>query len=641
MKKVLITIAIYIFTVFGIFACVSFLYGNIPTVLDGTEYLYKFNRAVYYFLDNLPSIIISGFIVGCSIEWKDGLNSIEKYSSAMLNRFKYVIFIALGIVCVLTMSQEVCMPIIDRNQIKAEQAPGDLNRSIQLAEKYLAEDDPELAFQYALYASSIAPKNENVIAVYKKTKDQMDILKDKQSFLQLKGSSEEPRLKTIENPIQDIDKGYSILELLEKSKVEAEQKNWVNAHYWAALAVKGCSENDTNRVEAINAANYAWNQLSNPYGIDNQAERELYARKRAGYTALNDGDNLKAYYIFKALEEDQELQGRDPDIERYLNIARERVLNSYFFIDETEDMQKLNRKQNTHFAINHSNGSRQIVHIKGILDSNQDGGVVRYLEGVTIVTFDRKGGLISSMSVPFAKMIGVSTSSFTDQVLYSLDMERDWKFVPMLILVSVDRRTEGVISKPDFKYNVTGLPKEIMENYNFSIPDENIGAEKKPVVAEFLESTSPSVMLLSMPYDDLSILNQMSEKPRNMSLFQIKKFIHKADYYGYSTSVYRHSLVARMTYPLLMLIFIIFAASSAWNYRVISQKELFRFSWLFVLPCLNFIIAIICESLMYVASIFSYAMVGMFGAYALLAVFIVYLILLFIVSIHFCSRCSR
>ena len=71
MKRIIQVLLIYTVILFGVFIGVSFIYGGLPELLEGAKGSYCFNRGVIWFLKFLPSVLMSGFLIGGTIQWKN------------------------------------------------------------------------------------------------------------------------------------------------------------------------------------------------------------------------------------------------------------------------------------------------------------------------------------------------------------------------------------------------------------------------------------------------------------------------------------------------------------------------------------------------------------------------------------------
>lgn len=604
MKRIISVLLLYTIIIFGGCIAASFIYERLPVLLADAVKQYTFFRGLKWFYTILPAVLISGFMIGCAIQWKTNTeDSKEKFSPSMLKRYRHVLLIGLVMTCLLTFVAEIFLPSVNNRQKQAEENPALLAKYMTLSTEALNDGHTLLAWEYAERAYEIYPKKEEVAALYKKAKDAKD----------LADSSEEKSVpeEVIEHPLEEKDTGYTIRELVEKSQKAAEEKKWFESHYWATLAVTACSGTDTNLAAAQAAANTAWNNLNNPVAFDSTEQKNFFDRKKEGYKALMNGDDLQSYYIFNEL---YATHSSDPDVVHYFDLAKERVQAQYFFIDEVSDLKKVETKRNVYFCLPYADGSKDIVYIQGDVSLKQAGNVIRYLDGLTIISFDKSGLFKKKMYVPYAKMIEEPVTVFGEEEKNVLGITPKIKTVPYIQLYSVDRMTKGVVCKPTYEYAPSGQSK-------LAAPSE------------------ASYLVLPMPYGDYSLLNEATAGAASMPYMSLIRFVTKSTLYGYAQEVFSQSLVQRGVYPLFLLILIVFAAAFAWNYRV-GERDLFRFKWLFLFPVFSAVVYVVIDCCKYLLTLLNYAFVGTCGQYALLVAFVAYVLLFFFVTMIFMARRS-
>lgn len=645
MKHILRVLIIYTIIALAICICGSVFYGHLPDLLDNAVSGFKFLRGIQWFLLALPALLISSFLIGGSIEWKtaDAYDNAKKFSAAMGKRYKDVIIIAIVITCLLTLSNELLLPVVNKKIKRDKENPALLKKALFLGKEALAMNNAMLAWQYAEQANAIYPKSEEVAAFYKQAVDARDIV------LSGKNSSEtvaapDAVVEKISAPIEDKNKALTIRQMVEKAEELIEKRDWFNAHYWATLAVKACDGTNTNLQVAQDIANTAWNQLSNPVRSPDDEINKFYARKKEGYTALVKGDCLQAYYIFTELDGKAE-HYNDPDIEQYLAISKERVETNYFFIDETDNLTQFEDKKNVYFTLKHPDGSYDVIFIGGIANVRSVDGMIRYLDNFNIISYTKYGVFIRAMQVPFAKLSEISTSVLTKEQLKVKGISEKIKTVPYVILQSVDRYTQGTVSKPVYSYIPSELPDGVaiklvdiipyIESRTNKIEYNMFVSQMNSLFAE--ETTS---IVLDMPFADFDYVTEASYGAENMSILSLIKFLSKSVAYGYSQEVYLQTLLSKCTMPLLLLIILVFAASMAWNYRL-DEKSVFKFKWLIVFPLFTSIVFVLLKCVMYVASLIDFCFIGLAGPYALPIEFVVYVIILIFVSVNFLSRSSK
>ena len=631
MKKLILILLTYVLLVFLLITGLVHAFLDLPVLIKGAESSYRFTAVTLCFFTLMPPILLSGFTVACAVTWKKSDSiSRRRFSQAMFDRLKTVIVISIGLVFFLSMNEEVLVPSFQKKLNHIENAPMELESALSTTRNLLNQGHPYIALQYAKRAVDIAPKDEEAISTLKKAQDAVDLEHDRQMYRKITDAK-------VVKPIHDEHAGYTILQLLERSKEAAEKKQWFDAHYWAQLAVDACDGTNTNLPAATQAANYAWKQLNLPVEFDNSAEREYYKKKREGYKAYVSGDDLKAYYIFLSLGESSAEKRKDPDVIKFFELAKENVENQYFFFDETENMNQLADSQNVYFTLDYPDGTSNVFYISKSMDIKRDGGLVRYLEDFNVIHYDSNGDFRYSFHVPYAKVTAQLVSEIDESSHASLGISRKWKSVPVITLQSVDRTTEGVISKPVFEFDRTGIPVHILNKLGMKALEEE---DSMTSVISFVNVPKSTMMILPMPFSDFHVINEASSGADTMSLLSLYKFLPDAVEYGFSKEVFVENFLQRITYPFIALIMLILCASIAWNYRIDDPKEIFKFRWILLIPALGTITLFIFSAFRYLFTMANYVLIGTCGSGALVAAFAMYITLLFGTALLFVSRRS-
>lgn len=631
MKKTVIILLFYAIITYLIILLAINIFVELPPLIKGMETAYKLTATTLGFLTLLPPIVLSGFSVACAVTWKKA-DSIKRrrFSQNMFDRYKAVFIISLILVFILTLNEEIFISSFKKKIQKMEKAPVELSEAIETTSKLLKQGHPLVALQFAKKASHIAPKNQDAISMLKIAQNEVDLERDRQLYKKVVDKE-----NRILKPIHEKNSGYTILQLIEKSQQAAEKKQWFDAHYWAQLAVDACDGTNTNLSLATENANFAWKQLNIPVEFDNSEEREYYKTKREGYKAFTMGDTLKAYYIFLGLANSDIEHCKDPDVKKFFELAKEDVENKYFFLDETQNIKELADSNNIYFSLDYPNGTSNIFYISKSMEIKRDGGLVRYLENLNVIHYDANGDFRYSFNVPYAKVTSLPISEIDPKYHEILGINKKWKIIPMLTLQSVDRETEGIISKPEWTFKRTGLPEKIISELKLK---SFVESNENPL---FLTNESYSTtMILPMPYSDFNLINQASSGAEHMTLFALKKFLPDSVKYGFSKEVFIENLIQRITYPFIIFIMMIFCACLGWNYRIDNPKQLFHFRWIVLVPILGALTLFIYNTAKYVFVMANYLFVGFFGSLSILIAIIVYTILLFVVSIFFLSRKS-
>ena len=630
MKKIVIILAIYTVLIF-IGCLILSLFIPLPELVVGVKGLFRFNRALLWFLTTLPAIFISGFTVACSVNWrKNTENSRNRFSAAMLERYRNVMFISIGLLLFLMLNAEIFHPIVSSFITSMKRAPAELEIALKKADYFInTKYEPEVAYQYAKKAVAIAPKDERAIDVFKEVKDELEMHHNNRNY-----SGDKKNVNPVIDETDSYMSNYTVDFLLKSSKDCALREEWFNSHFWAALAINAIENGNGEEIrlnEANALANSAWEKLKEPRGEDTKEENEYFRKKKEAYDALVRKDNLEAYYKFLALSKSSVAHAADPEIVNFLAQAERNVKNESFFIDETDDIKQRANAKDIHFSLLNEDGSRSVYFIEGIMDMKEGVTSVRYLDDFTVIDFDREGNFVKKMYVPIAKVTALPTDS--EEVKSGLRIKEDWKSVPFIKLQAVDRQTKGVATGPIFSYSQTGIPEEIAKSAGFMKIGEN-----EIVTEDEDKSEELRYLILPMPYSDFLIIQDASAGAERMNLLSLHRFLSRASNYGFSSEIFLKSLVSRVMYPLMLLIIFVFAAVLGWNYRIEGSKGLFKFRWLFLIPLFSVITYIGLEIVMYVFDTVNYVIVGMCGISGIAVSAIVYIILLAILSVIFISR---
>jgi hypothetical protein len=465
---------------------------------------------------------------------------------------------------------------------------------IGLAKKNLAIGDYGTALFYANYVLDISPDSAEAIELVR--------FIEENQFLQRQDKLVQEKSE-VTSIITSKTASMTIPELMQSAIDCYASKDYFNAHYYASLVLEISKSRDGNLASAKQLASDAWNKLTEIDAFENDLSGQVFYRKKEGYTALTSGDYSKAYYIFYDLLEKYPL---DYDIKNFYEISKELLSTRYFFIDETLDKQQFEKFRNVFFTLPRLDGGKDIISIKGITSIETTGGMIQYLRGFSIVSYDKNERWLMSLSVPYAKMCSYPLENMSQELIDYISEISNTRFVPYIFLKSVDRKSESIFLEPRF---------EKSEDY-------------KP------EFTTSYVMPL--PFEDFSMLCDVSHGPDTMSLISLYRFARIASDYGYSTEIYFQSLINRLSYPLLLLICFIFSSILAWNSRIFVDDS-FKFTWLLLFPIIIALSYTLVRAIRFVLSLLFYAILAYVGNAALFISLFILVLLLFLCLLRFVS----
>lgn len=605
MKKMMTIVFAY--SVFSLVVCsIVALFFKRPELMPSDVLGYTFFQGVLLFAKVVPAVVLSGFLVACAITFTD--------SSArfIFGHFKSLMVKSIILVGLVFVFVEAVSPLVKEKMAKMEAAPVAYNDLMALGKKNLDELHATLASKYASDAMLLNPKSEEARKLY----EDAIAAKDEEKKIyspKLVFDNGEMKVDEAEGNFSYHGIGTETADsLLKKSDEATADKKWLDAHYYADLAESFVPEGELHN-EAKKKARSAWEKLNQPPSSATSEEMELFAKKSRAYLLLTAGRNIEAYYAFSEISKSSEKASKDPDVQKYLEIASERVNSEYFFIDELDDFKKFEADKNVHFSIKHADNSCDVVFIRGITPIKSSSGMVNYLRGFSLYSYDKDGRFIRSVYAPYAKLFSRPLDSFNaaDRQLFSI--QRDFKNLPYILLYGLDSDDPERVSKPVFEFASTVLKKER---------------------TAFLES---KYLLLGISDKDFSLICASNSGPSEMSIFSLWKIFHRADDFGYSSEIFGSTLIMRLTYPVLLLCMFMFLACVAWSYKL-SDNQLFKFKWVVLVPISTGVIYFVLEVVQYVMSLLNFIFIWFSGRWSVFMALFVEIAILVMFSWRFIRK---
>mgnify|MGYP002624070606 CR=1 FL=1 len=613
MKKLFLLVLAHVIVTAVVCALLAVVAFSKPELIAGTQAKYSFFLSLSFFLKALPAAVASGFLVGASV-------SLEEIAGGAVARFKTVVLSSLFCIFVVFFSTEVFSPLVSSTLSELKDAPRVFRTFFELGQRSFQDGHMDMALKYATEALSVNPNDE-------------DARKLRENAISLGNATVDlPRLKTQfekENSIFDNEKseelfdlnfsyneiaGRSAEELLQKSEVaedEARAGNngkWLDAHYYALLAFATSPRNSEISLRAKRQAFHFWSVLKEPSELSDTPEMQLYRQKKEAYTLMASGNNIGAYFTFQEILETNELARDDPDIKKFLKIVTERVESAYFFTDELSNLRRFESFKNVRFSIPRSDGAFDVVAIRGITPIRENGKLVQYLREFSVFSYKKNGEFIRSVFAPYAHLSFEDVSDFTSFERDFFEIPHEAAFVPYILLHGLDSSVQG---------------KETVPEYSFGeIDDEKIKREK----SDFL--------VLPLDESDYNILCAASAGEEHLSPAKLWSLFNRAHLFGYAEETFGARLLHCFFYPLLLLVFFIFLAKIAWNNRI-QRGELFRFSWIFILPFLMAMCQIAYLLISYFVRMLAFAFVSSMRMTSFVAIFVIGVVTLLYVSTSF------
>ncbi len=610
MKKIIGILSIFL----GIGLILCFVAGFISSVPGSVPKasisVYKIMTSLQYFARFLPGIAITGFTVSCSVHFgRNAEGSTERFSKAMMDRFKMVMIISISIAFVLTVSYEVIGLLTTNKKNSIINRPKIVNEYINVGNKLFDNGYYERAMSYADAALKLSPNEKKAINL--RDRADVEINRARTSNIRFKLYESVEEAEKVDRVIIDAEQINEVYKLYQKAQEAYDKKEWFNAHYYSELGIKLATPKDPNLEELKKLSTSAWNNLTEYHNLAKSKGQLLFEKKYEGYLALVQKDDLKAYYIFRELYLSSREMQSDPDVVFYLEIAENRINERSFFVDETFELKSFESANDVYFSYEFADGSRDVIYFKGMTAVASTGNSIQYLRALTVVSVDRSGEVFRTMIVPYAKVLPVSVKTLTPTTKALMGIDDSIDYVPYILLKSVGRDTPDLHNEPLYTYQ---------------------NGET---------ATTPEYLLLSIPYDDFLILENTAGSPDSMTLPALFKLTHMAEKYGFCTEVYGQSFMNRAYYPLWILVIFILLASFGWNNRI-GPTQYFKFSWAFAFIPFILISMLFNQFVMFLFRLMNYVLLGGFGITGgMIAGLILYIVMLICASIMFVSRHSR
>ena len=610
MKKIIAILSVFI----GIGLIVSFITGfagAIPaSVPESSAFVYKLMKGLQNFGRYIPGVAITGFTVSCSVHFgRNSEGSTERFSKAMMDRFKIVMIVSISMAFFLTICTEVLVLLTANKQSSIINRPKIVNEYINVGNKLFDNGYYERAMNYADAALKLSPNEKKAIDL--RDRSDVEINRARTSNIRFKLYESVEEAEKVDHVVIDAQQINEVYQLYIKAKDAFENKEWFNAHYYSELGIKLATPKDPNLEELKKLSTAAWNNLTEYHDLAKSEGQLIFERKFQGYLALVQKDDLKAYYIFRELYQSSREMQSDPDVVFYLEIAENRINERCFFVDETFELKSFENANDVYFAYEYADGSRDVIYFKGMTTVASTGNSIQYLRALTIVSVARNGEIFRTMEVPYAKVLPVSVKTLTPTTKALMGIDDSIDCVPYIMLKSVGRDSPDIHNEPLYTYSSGET------------------------------ATSPEYLLLSIPYDDFLLLEKSTSTPESMSLPALFKLVHMAAKYGFCTEVYGQAFMNRIFYPLWILILFILLAGFGWNNRI-NPTQYFKFSWAFAFIPFILISMLFYKMVLFLFRLLNYVLLGGLGTTGgMVTALVLYIIMLISVSVFFLSRHSR
>ena len=487
------------------------------------------------FIRIMPSLLVSAVLIGYAVIFGTcGQNTLPRFSDILLHYLKEVFIILFFSVTVYIVFIEIVSPLLYGYQRYSDLKTRDYYDYIKDADISLKNEDAERAHDKAKAALNIWRNNPEALELLDKAK----VLYESHTIERGKETHTVETVSATADPENLTAEGALFI-----SKRYMTKYDFYTAHYYAMRAYQLSAENAPYREEALRLAAQAWNQIEKGVAeLTAEFDIRLYQAKKAGYEMIEQGNYIKAYYQFvraqRMLERNNPLK-RDPDIDRFVEITRKKLLEEVFFIEETDSQPLFETVRDIHFTVPAS-GHRAAakIAIGGISYITNNGIREIYGRNCELTQYTTDGTILYRSRIPFIKLIPI--------------VSNDGKPMLRMLFQAVDKQHDEVILRPTV-----------------------------------LEGTMPierqASMQLPFSYGDFELIIAANEGEKSMTLPQLYAFRQRGAQYGFPAQIYHRELLARISDVFLILIISIYTLVLAWRFRIPPHRQ-FKHTWALSFP---------------------------------------------------------
>ena len=577
MKRIISVLAAFL----GIGFIICFILGMVQSlpsdVPSKSVFVYKLCLGMDYFLSYLPAIIITGFAISCSVYFgHNSEGSTNRFSIAMGKRYKIVIISALISTFVLSLSNETLGILISRKKENIVNRPKLIKEYIDVGNTLCDNGLYERGLVYANAAIKLDSSSE--AARNLRSRCEMGINWENVTELRLRTENVELKNKSDDEFNIDSQKVYNSYQYLLKAISAFENEQWFDAHFYAEEGIKIASSKEPNLTQLKQISSDAWNNISEAHSSKKTAGEKIFEEKYKGYLALMKNEDLQAYYIFRNLNENYPELDKDNDVQFYMEIARKRVEQKYFFIDETLELETFETANDVYFCNKRADGSEDVLFFKGMTVQKSAGKTIQYLRDFYIITL-RNGEWRRTLHVPYAKVMSLSVKELNENAKTFLEIDDETEYVPYILLKSVGRNNENQVIEPEYIY------------------------------ADGRSASTPEYLVYPLSYSSFLLLEESSENPKTMSFSSLYALSKAASQFGYSQQIFTHIFYNRVLYPIFILVLFMLLGIFSWNYRI-GQALYFKMSWAFIFPFLIFLAFLFYKIVFFLFTMINYIFVS-------------------------------
>lgn len=578
----------------GCIVCIvyAFLQPYPSVLLPPFVFSWRFSTGLLLFFEVIPALMLSGILVGYSLSFgKQKRVNVRRWSPVFLDYLKGAFVVSLVCIGLYVVLIEGFAPYLENGKKGSEAKSNDYHDYMLVAKNADSKKDFYSAEIPVWTALQIWKSSEEALLLHEKIQyGKATALDDFQPKNEINDS--------VEIGTEQGAASLDVLTNINLAREALDSIDYFTAHYYAMQAWRLASDLDPNKMLAMKIASEAWNFISLGVAhLEEAGEASIYDTKVAGYSAIQNGDFLKAYYIFLELQERIEtFNGKtDTDVDRFLEISRQGMLKTHFFTDEIKNLVLFESFRNIFFIIRSADDTIDAVFIGGLTYTRSSKRDVAYLRNLEIVRFNSAHEEVFHIATAYAKMFPYRGQDSVDR--------------PQVLLSSVDRLHAG---QGVFADVISGEP-----------------------------SAQDSIMqVLDMPYKDFSLVVSANNGIETMQLLDLMKFISKAERYGFLKDAVFVELLNRLSEPFILMILCVFCLILAWRFRI-DANRIFKAWWILAVPIFPVVSFYAVTVIRYCARVSNSFIVKALPSFSLVIIIGGLFIMLFGISLYFFSQRSE
>lgn len=296
-------------------------------VIQELQNAYRWRGVIVTTLEHLPLILATAGVITFSL----AVNPYDLGTTGLLVRsVQPVLFMIVAVAMVGGIWIGVIEPQVIETLHRIEYRSGITTTAFDDANTAYRNGEFDLAEGYLRLYLSVVGESDEAESLLNEVRDARAVQRQSERIAAFSVSEEDEVRRT------DVSE-LTVGDLYKKARDNYDNGQYYSAHYYATQAValsNGRTDIRELQSDALNAIE------EGAATIADKTEQKFYRRKQTAYQLLSPGSpvqtvdperTIRSYYLFQELKEGEP---NDPDVERYLGIARDRVQDISFFVDE-------------------------------------------------------------------------------------------------------------------------------------------------------------------------------------------------------------------------------------------------------------------------------------------------------------------